>query len=683
MSSLVHSSQYPANALIHETSPYLLQHAHNPVQWQPWGDKALAQAKQENKLLLISIGYSACHWCHVMERESFEDQATADIMNAHYICIKVDREERPDVDQVYMHAVQLLTGQGGWPLNCFALPDGRPVYGGTYFQNRNWKEILQNLASAWVEEPAKVITAAEQLTKGLQRPETPLIEREPAPFNSQGLRAMYGNWREYFDRREGGPNRAPKFPLPNNYQFLLRFAILLSEESALRQVKLTLEKMAYGGIYDQIGGGFARYSTDALWKAPHFEKMLYDNGQLLELYAEAYQAIGEPLYRDIVYGIKDFIVRELTSPEGGFYSALDADSEGEEGKYYVWSEAELKALLGDDFALAQNYFNVNEKGLWEHGQYILLRYDSDNTVAQSHGLTLEEMAIRIENINTKLLMEREKRIKPGLDDKMLISWNALAVLGLTKAYKAFGDEIFLQLALKNAHTILFKAKTIDGGLWHSAKNQEFTIQGFLEDYAFTMEAFIALYEVTFDLAWVEQAAKLMDYVWAHFEDENSALFYFTSNTATPLVARKKETQDNVIPASNSSLAKSLFWLGHFLDRREYCDRASRMLAVVQRELPIYGSSYSNWAQLFLQVACPFYQVVIVGNQAEAMRKELSSYFLPQILLAGCEQTNSYPLFKDRGVEGKTLFYVCKDGTCSLPVENIFQVLEQLKFPAAN
>src|SRR5689334_17286046 len=356
------------NRLIHETSPYLLQHAHNPVDWHAWGPEALEKAKRENKLLLISIGYSACHWCHVMERESFEDEDIAALMNERFVCIKVDREERPDVDQVYMNAVQLVSGQGGWPLNCFALPDGRPVYGGTYYRPDQWREVLKSLADLHAREPAKVLKYAEQLTKGVRQSEW--VEAAPAmaPFTMAELDAVYKPWQSMFDRVEGGMNRAPKFPLPNNYQFMLRYWKAGGEASALEHVRLTLDKMAFGGIYDHLGGGFARYSTDGLWKVPHFEKMLYDNAQLLELYSEAYQATGESLYRQVVEETAAFVARELTAPDGGFYSALDADSEGEEGKYYVWTQEELERELGGDngdFALFRDYYNVNSIGFWE------------------------------------------------------------------------------------------------------------------------------------------------------------------------------------------------------------------------------------------------------------------------------------------------------------------------------
>lgn len=673
------SHQY-TNALVRESSPYLLQHAHNPVNWYPWSQEALQKAKTENKMLLVSVGYSACHWCHVMERESFEDPAVAAIMNAHFVCIKVDREERPDVDQVYMNAVQLMTGQGGWPLNCFALPDGRPVYGGTYFPREQWMQILNNLQDIWENKPEKAMEYATQLTRSVQQSELLPKASGAFPFERGHLSEMVETWAQSFDRKEGGPNRAPKFPLPNNYQFLLHYATLAKDPNIQDQVELTLDKMAFGGIYDQVGGGFARYSIDTLWKVPHFEKMLYDNAQLVSLYSEAYQATHKPLYKDIVYETLRFVERELTAPEGAFYAALDADSEGEEGKFYVWSEAELKATLGNDYNLARDYFNINRKGLWEHGNYILLRDRSNDKVAGQHRLTEAEFRQKVADMRTKLLRERAKRTRPGLDDKSLTSWNALMLKGYVDAYLAFGDPHFLNVALKNAGFILKNQwQNKDGQLWHTYKAGKSTINAYLEDYCFTIEAFIGLHQATADEAWLQKARTLLDYAIAHFYDEKTGLFYFTSDEDPPLIARKQEINDNVIPASNSSLAKGLFLLGHYYDQPEYRNMAHQMLKNVYQRMPSYGPGYSNWGILMLWKTYPFYEIAIVGKDFERKQQQLHEQYLPNKMVIGSRGNSKLPLLELKYVAGQTTIYVCQDKTCRLPVTKVAEALEQVKW----
>jgi uncharacterized protein len=667
------------NSLIHETSPYLLQHAHNPVNWYAWNDSTLLKAKSENKILLISIGYSACHWCHVMEHESFEDEAVAKIMNANFICVKVDREERPDIDQVYMNAVQLMTGSGGWPLNCFALPDGRPVYGGTYFPKEKWKNILITLAELHKKDPEKMLDYAEKLTAGVRQSELINRAEDKAVYSLTDLNNTYSEWSKRIDIHEGGPDKAPKFPLPNNYQFLLRYGHLTSNESVLSHVKLTLKKMAFGGIYDQIGGGFARYSTDYLWKVPHFEKMLYDNAQLVSLYSEAYQATKEPLYKQTVYETLDFIARELTSDEGSFYSALDADSEGEEGKYYVWKKEELEKLLGDEYPLFAAYFNINEIGFWEHGNYILLRKQDDEEIAKRFQISVAELRTKIEGCKKIALTEREKRIKPGLDDKILCSWNALMIKGYTDAYRVFDDPVFLQRAEKAAAFIQSKLMLSDSCLLHSYKNGKATINGFLEDYSFTIEAYLSLYEATFNEFYLEEARKLMTYCIAHFYDTESGLFFFTSGKDAPLIARKMETSDNVIPASNSSIAKSLFFLGHYFDKPAYITMASQMLQNVKHMMAQYGAGYSNWGMLMIHFVAPFYEVAIVGKEADLLREKIEKEYFPNKILLGGAIESKLPLLENKYTAGKNLYYVCVNKSCQLPVSESAAVFKQLKY----
>ncbi len=665
------------NNLIHESSPYLLQHAHNPVQWHAWGEAALKKAKDENKLMLVSIGYSACHWCHVMEHESFEDETVAKIMNDFFVCVKIDREERPDIDQVYMTAVQLMTGRGGWPLNCFTLFDGRPIYGGTYFPKEKWKEILLTLANLWKDDPEKCLQFAHELTEGVRHSEQIVVEDTEEKITEEVIGLSVEQWMTRFDNTEGGPNRAPKFPLPNNYIFLLRFAGQAKNKNLMKHVSLTLDKMAMGGIYDQAGGGFARYSTDMLWKVPHFEKMLYDNGQLVSLYSEAFQATGKTLYREVVYQTLDFIAREMTADNGAFYSALDADSEGEEGKYYVWTEIELKKILGDDFLWFADYYSVNSIGHWEHGNHILLRRETDEVIARKYDMTTEQLHDRISKAQSLLLSIREKRIKPGLDDKTLTSWNAMMLKGYADAYNVFGEKEFLLAALKNARFIRDVQLRGDGGLFHSWKKGKSTINGFLEDYAFAIDAFLSLYQVSFDGEWLSLAKKLCEYVFIHFSDESSGMFFFTSDEDPALIARKSELSDNVCPSSNSVMAKNLFYLGHYFGKTEWIQRSERMLRQLKQEMIGYGAGYSNWMQLALHFVFPFREVAIVGNSVDKTRAEFRHHYLPNQIFAGSPGPSDLPLLQNRFVENKTLIYVCENNACELPVENVKEAMDRL------
>ena len=667
------------NALINETSPYLLQHAHNPVNWHPWGDDALNKAKAEDKLILVSIGYSACHWCHVMERESFEDSIVAKIMNDNFVCIKVDREERPDIDQIYMNAVQLITKQGGWPLNCFALPDGRPVYGGTYFQKSQWVNVLQSLAKDYDKDKEKFYEYAENLTEGIKNSDLLPLNNLPAQFSKDTLVGMVSKWKTSFDSKEGGPSRAPKFPIPNNYQFLLRYGVLNNDQEVLNHVKLTLDKMAYGGIYDQIGGGFARYSTDILWKAPHFEKMLYDNAQLMNLYAEAYQYYGDDLYKDIVYQTFDFLQREMTTKNGAFYSALDADSEGEEGKFYVWKEEELKSALSEsEYNLTEVYYNIGKKALWEYSNNILLRDKTDEQVAKKLDVPVDQVQHAIKAINKKLLKVRTERIRPALDDKTLTSWNALMISGLTKAGQVFSEKKFLNAAIKNANFIVSEQTTKEGNLLHSYKNGISKLDGFLEDYCFVIEAYTDLYQATFEQIWLERAKDLLDISIENFYDTERGMFYFTSKNASGLIARKMELKDNVIPASNSSMAKSLNVLGHYFDKKAYLNMSETMLNNIQPYMSNYGSGYSNWGQLYLNQVFPYYEIAIVGDNAKEKLSELNRTYVANKLLIGSQKSSELPLLENKYVLGDTYIYVCVNKSCQLPVTEVSEAVKQLK-----
>lgn len=658
------------NALINETSPYLLQHAHNPVEWHPWNKKSLQKAKDENKLIIISIGYSACHWCHVMEHESFEDNKVAKLMNEHFINIKVDREERPDIDQIYMTAVQLMNQRGGWPLNCIALPDGKPVWGGTYLPKKQWVEQIKAVANFYTQNPQEMEEYAERLAQGIQQSELVTYNKQKPSFKWSHLDELYKTWEKQFDYRYGGLDRAPKFPLPNNHLFLMRFSELANKEKLHDYVQLTLNEMAYGGIYDQIGGGFSRYSTDILWKVPHFEKMLYDNAQLVSLYSEAFTAYGNPLYQEVVEETLAFIERELSHKNGAFYSALDADSEGEEGKFYVWKKEELKKILAEDYKLFSDYYNVNSKGLWEHGNYILLRNQSDIAFCQKNKLNINSLNKRKKSWKNKLLKHREQRIRPSLDDKSLTSWNALMCKGYIDAYLSFGTEEYLKKGLKNAQFIIEKQWQKNGALWHSFKDNCSTINGYLDDYAFTIEAFISIYQATFNHVWLERAEKLTDYCIKHYYDPTSGMFFFTSNLDIPLIARKMEINDNVIPASSSCMANNLFSLGLMLDKEEYLNMAKVQLNNIKDDMPNYPSGYSNWANLMLKKIAPFYEVAIVGKKANEKAIDINQEYYPNKIFLGTTNTSSIPLLKNKMVIGQTTIYVCQNKSCQLPTTDI-------------
>ena len=671
------------NELINESSPYLRQHAHNPVNWKPWNDNSLQQAKDEKKLIIISIGYSACHWCHVMEKESFEDSTVAAVMNKDFISIKVDREERPDVDQIYINAVQLMTGSAGWPLNVVTLPDGRPIWGGTYFKKSDWIIALGKMQKLYTENPQKLIDYANRLEEGIKGMDLISLNTNEINFKEFPTGAIVSAWQQNFDYKFGGNNRSPKFMMPNNLEFLLRYGVQNNDEIVFNHVLTTLDKMAYGGVYDHIGGGFARYSTDIKWHVPHFEKMLYDNAQLVSLYSHAYSITNKPLYKKVVTETLEYIAREMTNNEGAFYSSLDADSELEngeleEGAYYVYTKDELKTLLTEDFNLFSEYYNINNFGKWEKDNYVLIRDKSDEEIIEQFSISLEELHQKKQLWKQKLLSFRNKRPKPRLDDKTLTSWNALMIKGYVDAYKVFQNKEYLDAALKNAQFIVEKQLQENGALFHNYNDGNSTINGYLEDYASVIESFIALYEVTLNDNWINQAKNLTDYSFINFFDEEKSMFYFTSKEDKKLVTRNFEYRDNVIPASNSIMAKNLFILAHHFDEKLFSKTAKQMLHNVQPEIENYPSGYSNWLDLLANYQHNFFEVVIVGDQAIEKLSELNSHYLPQILIAGSTTDKKSPLLELRYIEKETLIYVCVNNACKLPVSNTKETLELLK-----
>ncbi len=667
------------NALINESSPYLLQHAYNPVNWLPWNTEAFDLAKKEDKLVLVSIGYSACHWCHVMEHESFEDESVAEIMNKYFINIKVDREERPDVDMLYMSAVQLMSGQGGWPLNCFVLPDGRPIYGGTYFPKEKWKNILNNLQQLYTNDKAKVLQYASDLTGGVQQAELIHSKKsEDFSLNKSVLEKSIFNWKKRMDNDLGGPNRAPKFPLPNNYSFLLKYASIYNDSEVMKHVDITLQKMALGGIYDQLGGGFARYSVDMQWKVPHFEKMLYDNAQLITLYCEAYRFTKNKLYKQIAIETIEFVVKEWQSEEGGFYSALDADSEGEEGKYYVWQKEELQTILGTNYELFSDYYNVNDIGYWEHDNYILMRTENSAEVLVKHRVNESELNSILSECKSKLLLEREKRVKPGLDNKILTAWNGLMCKALCEGYLTYNEPRYKELAVKNATFIKTKLCGSDYSLKRSYSSGTAKIDGFLDDYSFVTDAFISVYQITQNEEWLQHAHQLCEYALNNFYSEETKLFYYTSSKGEKLVVRTTEMSDNVIPSSNSQMAVNLYHLYKIKGLTPYYHKCTQMIQNLNEEIMHYGAGYSNWACLYMDLLNDKAEVCIVGKDVNEKLLKLYNYYIPNAIFVVTAFASELELLKNRFIEGKTLIYVCKNKTCQLPTEKVEEAVRQIE-----
>ena len=665
------------NELINESSPYLLQHAHNPVNWYPWGDIALEKARDENKILIISVGYSACHWCHVMEHESYEDTTVASIMNEHFVSVKVDREERPDIDQVYMDAAYLIAGNGGWPLNVLALPDGRPFYAGTYFTRDNWIKVLNYFVDIQHNDPSVLMNQAENITNGIKSSDNIELNREPVALTRTMLDEAFRKFKPYIDFEKGGINREPKFPMPSIWEYLLHYYSLNNDPEALDAVQSTLDSIASGGIYDQIGGGFSRYSTDEDWHVPHFEKMLYDNAQLVSLYTHAWQLTKKAEYKRIVYETLEFIENELTSPEGGFYSALDADSEGEEGKFYIWSKEEIESVLGKDALLFIDYFNITKPGNWESDKNIPFRKTTSDGFLKKHEISQKELQVKIDKSRETLLKVRNKRIRPGLDDKILTSWNALMLRGYVDAYRAFGEALFLNAALKNADFIFKNIIGKNNGITRNYKNGKSSVPGMLDDYAFTISAFIDLYQATFDEKWLYKANDLTDYAMLHFFDTSSGMFYYTPDNHSDLIARKMEIPDNVIPSSNSEMAKNLFLLGNYFNNEHYIQKAKQMLKNVQKNLQHNIFSYSNWGLLGLHFIKPLYEVAIVGSDWDSIRKMLDKNYLPDAIFLGGVNEGSLNLLENKIVAGQTTIYVCVDKECMIPVTEAEMALRQL------
>jgi uncharacterized protein YyaL (SSP411 family) len=663
------------NRLVHETSPYLLQHAHNPVDWYPWGKEAFEKAKKEDKPVLVSIGYSACHWCHVMERESFEDAQVAALMNENFVNIKVDREERPDVDHIYMDAVQAITGSGGWPLNVFITPEGKPFYGGTYyppkraFNRASWVEVLQAIAEAYREKKEEIEEQADNLTEHLKTTNTIGNNYEKYVFDKKNIELAYQNIMKTADKEWGGFGRAPKFPQTFTINFLLRYSVLTGNKEALHQALLSLNKMIQGGIYDQLGGGFARYSTDTEWLAPHFEKMLYDNALLICTLSEGYQITKKERYKEIIEETLTFVERELMHKQGGFYSALDADSEGEEGKFYVWEYQEIERLLGKNAFIFSQYYNVRREGNWE-GKNILHTTAPLKEFSGNENIDFEDLKRIIDEGKTVLLKERNKRIRPGLDDKLLLSWNALMNSAYSKAYAATGNEHYKEVAIKNMNFLLSAFSSGKNQLFHSWKNEQGRHQAFLEDYSFLIAALIDLSEISTDTQWLEKAKGLTIYVTENFSDNETALLFYTQVSQTDILLRKKEVYDSAIPSGNSVMALNFYRMGIIYDNEEWRQRATQMVSSFANMAVKYPTSFGVWLSMVFQISFGTNEIAIVGSEFQPYLNEVLKLYIPHSIIMASGTENNFPLLKGKSSNFHTSIYLCRNYACQQPLNSV-------------
>ncbi len=682
--------QQHTNALAGESSPYLLQHAHNPVHWYPWGEEALEKARQENKVILVSIGYSACHWCHVMERESFEDEATAAIMNQYFVNIKIDREERPDIDHIYMDAVQAMTGSGGWPLNVFLTPGREPFYGGTYFPpvrayNRaSWKEVLHGVAQAWRERPTEIQAQAENLLDHLRQSGRFVqgVADTPAAgslFTAAQCHSMFHAVMQQADTQWGGFGGAPKFPQTFTIGFLLQYHHFTGNAAALNQALLSLDKMMDGGIYDQAGGGFARYSTDAEWLAPHFEKMLYDNALLLTVLCDAYALTRADRYAKVIRHTLGFLEREMRCPDGGYYAALDADSEGVEGKFYVWSKEEVTEVLGEDAALFCAYYDVTEAGNWEHTNILRVLVSADVFCAE-RGIDVVTFGSTMDNCLERLMARRDTRVRPQTDDKILAGWNALLVTAFCRCAGVLEDDGIALRATELMEWLLqqFGVGGEAGRLLHTAKGGIARYAAFSDDYACMIQACLHLQEITGNPAYLHRAKAFSEYLVENFSDAENGYFFFTAKDQTDVIVRKKEVYDGAVPSGNSVMTGNLFYLGIVFDNREWVQMAERHLSGLLKAVIKHPGSFGIWASALLNRVVGINEIVCSGKGFERGRRELLAAYLPnKVLLSAVPGAADFALLEGRMEAAEPLFYCCRNYACELPVEAADVLLRQV------
>ena len=675
-----------ANHLTEETSPYLLQHVDNPVDWYPWGAEAMALAKAQDKPILLSIGYAACHWCHVMAHESFEDDATAAQMNADFINVKVDREERPDVDSIYMQAVTAMIGRGGWPMTVFLTPDGKPFYAGTYFPNEprqgmpSFRQILTGVKQAWDNDRDNVAQSAVEVAQQLRALSSVGLETGKVTEDvfRGAMRALSGN----FDAIWGGFGGAPKFPQPMTLEFLLRQHVRDPESDALVMAEKTLRKMAQGGMYDQIGGGFARYSVDNRWLVPHFEKMLYDNAQLARIYLHAWQMTGSDFYRRVTEETLDYVLREMRHEDGGFYSSQDADSEGVEGKFYVWSAEEIREALGEEADVFMRVYGVSEEGNWE-GHNILNLHLDPSGVAEQMGIEPDDLAARLEAARQKLYEVRSRRIWPGLDDKVLTSWNGLMLAAFAEAGAMLRRRDYVEAARSNAEFLHRTMRADSGRLFRTWKaGSEPKYNAYLEDYAYLAEGLLALYEATFDPRWSDWARELAGLMVIHFDDDTNGGFFDTSDDHEELIHRPKDLQDNAVPSGNAVAVTVLLKLSLLTGNGDYWQLAEQSMGTMAKFMRQYPTGFGQWLNAAVFMLSQPREIALIGDEEELapLLNVLRSEYRPfQVLAAGLEREESLPLLEDRPkVDGKGTAYVCRRFVCQAPVTDPQELADQLR-----
>lgn len=678
------------NRLIHESSPYLLQHAHNPVHWYPWSEEALTAARSADKPILVSIGYAACHWCHVMEKESFENEETAAVMNRFFICIKIDREERPDLDHIYMDAVQAISGSGGWPLNVFLTPEAKPFFGGTYFPPtkshglNSWTDVLLSIAHSWTERRTEIESQAEQLTEHIKKsgnlsvasniitlPETtPLYTKEDCLL-------IAANLMKNADVLDGGFGKAPKFPQTFSIQYLLQHAHFFDDQDALKHAAFSLKKMLDGGIYDQLAGGMARYSTDSVWLAPHFEKMLYDNALLVLVLCDAYQLTKDPVFSKGIVQTLQFLMQEMKGKDGGYYAAIDADSEGVEGKFYVWEQEEIKKLLGDDADMYCRYYNVVPEGNWEEHN-ILYKSVPVKVIASSYDLSEKVFTEKIHACNATLLAARNKRIRPATDDKILLGWNALLLKAFSRAYATLQKDVYLEEAIGLEDFLSRSFHNKAGGCYHTYKDFVARFPAFLDDYAYYINALIALQEVTSDQSYLDKAKELTTYVLDHFADDEGHYFFYTHHAQQDVIARKQDVYDGATPSANSVMAHNLYYLSVIYNEPSWQTRSLQMLSSLSEVVKKYPGSFGVWAILLQQVVAGINELVVTGIQIDELKQAVLSEFIPNKIFLSSTKKNHMYLFGGKRFLSSSFVYLCRNYQCFAPFETLSELLTVLK-----